>query len=390
MSETPNLELAEQWGAHLAALPPEGRDTAVQFARQYVATHLPEEELPPENPPAPIRTLGEYLDTEIETPPAIIAPGLVVEGGVSVLISRGGKGKTALSLNRLLRWGAGLPLHDELPEVNVPFDGEPVKSLIIENEGSPGHFQRILRRILDGPCFTPAQRELARENVSIWGDGGWSGLKVDDKTDLELIMRGVEESGCKVLFLEPFRGLWTGEENSSTEMSQTLDKISSVANGYGVGVMITHHERKSKPGEGGDAMDVARGSGVFEGHCGVMERWKPVKNGSLRELSWLKARFEEAPAPIRMQFDRERWGYDYVPESEIKRGVLQFFQAFPGTYWKAPAVASEIDEDYNKVQKAMKELANETPPRLKSTAGDGAVQYIFHESGADDGEALAF
>jgi hypothetical protein len=301
----------------------------------------------------PVRSLGDFLDHEIVLPPMLVDPGLVARGAVHVMYARGGKGKTAVSLNRLVKWAAGRPMFDELPDVMKPT--KPLRTLIVENEGAPAHFQRILARIVNGKhdderIFDDEQTELIRSNISIWGDGGWSKMKLDDPDNLDLVKRGIEAAQADILFLEPFRGIWKGDEQDSTAMSNVLDALSEIANEYSIGVLLTHHERKTN--ENADHMDASRGSTAFEGHCAVMERWRSVSSGHQRELLWAKNRFEPEPPPVRMKFVRERWGYEYVAEDANVRRVMAVLHQVAPDYIAVPAVADELNgEDQQQVRR---------------------------------------
>jgi hypothetical protein len=102
----------EAYAAYLAGLPSDdARAVAEQQKRMLVLAELPDEEVGK----PPVTALGDYLDNEIQLPPMLVEPGLVARGAISAMISRGGKGKTALSLNRLIRWSMGKPVFDDLP-----------------------------------------------------------------------------------------------------------------------------------------------------------------------------------------------------------------------------------------------------------------------------------
>lgn len=362
----------------------------------------------------PVRKLGEYLDWEIPYPPMLIEPGLVARGAITAMTARGGKGKTTLALNRLIRWSMGQPLFHELPEVPLtPRDGEaqilsPVKQdgrdglrvLIIENEGAPGHFQLMLQTIITGgerdadgrvttPFYTPEEIALARENVHIWGDGGWSRMKMDSPENHALVQRAVSEVQPDILFMEPFRGLWSGEENDSTAMANVLDNLSEIAMVGECAVMLTHHEKKGYD-NAEDAMSAARGSTALEGHAAVMERYVPARGDKQRELSWPKTRFAERQAPVRMEFDRRNWAYTYVAEADVKRAIKQFLMQFPDQYLGKAEIAEELDEKQPKIAKPLKELVDDG--EIKARPGmDGQgnkMGYAYHQS-ADDEDALA-
>jgi len=372
------------YGDFLAGLSSdEDRQKAMQQLKQLVLAQLPDQEIGK----PPISTLGEYLDTEIELPPMLVEPGLVARGAISAMIARGGKGKTAVSLNRLVRWSMGKPLVDELPDLMKPVGA--LRVLIIENEGAPGHFQTVLRTILMENDFTADEIALARENVIIWGDGGWSGLKLDDPENIALVDRAVGETNCDIVFIEPFRGLWRGDENSSTEMANVLDAISDIANRHDCAALLTHHENKSGGNENTDPMSAARGSSVMEAVAAVMERWSPVKGGRQRELSWIKARFAEAPAPVRLEFDREKWSYRHVAEEEGEREVLGLLSQFPGQYMTLAEMKDELGESYQKVRKWANALSEEGKIKKRSDAGQMHYCYLGSESGDDETSPLA-
>jgi hypothetical protein len=273
-----------------------------------------------------VRTLGEYLDSEIAVPPELVTPYQVVRGGLNAIIGRSGKGKTVMSLNRLLRWSAGKSLFDDLKDsdgkhVLEPVGG-PLKCLIIENEGAAGMFHRQIGIMLNsGDYLSEDDRKLAKENCLIWGDGGYSNLKVDDPAKWNPVRRGIEKHKPDIVFVEPFRSLWAGEENSATEMSAVIDGLVQVAAEFECAVLIAHHEKKGGAGED-DKMSAARGSTVLENFVTVMENFEGVKGVDQRELSWSKSRHAKAPNPVRMEWDEHAWWYRWVPSSEIEEAVL--------------------------------------------------------------------
>lgn len=382
MTLTPEIE---KYGDYIAAMPDSAsRDAAKQALRQYVVAQMPEEQLGEDYV---VSTLGEYLDREIELPPMLVEPGLVARGALSSMTSRAGKGKTALSMNKLVRWSMGKPLFDDLPDVLAPV--EPLRILMIENEGAPGHFQECLMKVLHKNDFTKAEIELARENVHIWGDGGWSGLKLDHDENVEMVSTAAARTRADIVFIEPFRGLWNGEENSSTEMNVVLDAMSRIANENMCAVMITHHETKSGGGE--EAMDAARGSTAFEGHVAVMERWSHIRGGRQSELTWVKWRFAEKAAPVRMEFDRDRWSYRLVEESELERDVLKLLGQFPGDYFTLAEIMEELEmasKEAQSLRRTCKTLVDDN--RLRERRADGGAQWCIKTSDNDDaGETLA-
>jgi len=151
-------------------------------------------------------------------------------------------------------------------------------------------------------------------------------------------------------------------------------------------VMITHHERKSGVEGNEDAMSAARGSGVLEGAAAVMERWKPVKADRQRELSWIKNRFEERPAEVRMEFMRESWSYRLIAESDGEREVLALLGQFPDQYLSLDEIKDDLEESYGKVRRWCKQLAEDDRVRQKRIEN----KLVYASKGSNgDAESLA-
>jgi hypothetical protein len=373
--------------AWLASLPAEERERQLVHARTLAIAAAPDDEVL-EKPP--VRTLGEYLDTPLALPPMLVEPGQLARGAVTALIARGGKGKTTMTLNRLLRWSIGKPMFAEREDIMVPV--APLKVLVIENEGAPGFFQEKLALMTEQ--LEGEDRALARENVLVWGEGGWPRLKLDHEGDRETLQRALDEHRPDVLFMEPFRSLHRGEENSSTDMQLLMDTIADLAAEYGAGVLLTHHENKGGPGDDGEQMTAARGSTVLEADSAVMERYKQVR-ANVSELSWIKTRFGNRAAPVRMEFQWETWGYRYVPEEESWQAVLTVLAGANGVPLSVSEISEEVDESQAAVRKTLKTHAEDDPRiRVHRSVSTGAgstgkrYQLVLDEDDDDGGLPL--
>jgi hypothetical protein len=332
---------------------------------------------------APISPLGEYLEMEIETPPEIVQPGVIVRGEIHVLTARAGKGKTTFLMNCMMRWAAGRPVFDDLPDLLNPGVEGGVKSLIIENEGSAGYFQDRMKDLLNNGGYIDEQKENIKENLLIWGDGSYSGVKVDDESKLELLRRGVKKHRPDLIFLDPFRSIWKGNENDNSEMNEAVDALMQLCHDFECAVFLNHHENKAK--DNMDAMDASRGGTVFEGVVATMLRWQHVKNGSLSELSFSKMRYKPktgAPAPIRMRFDFDTWTYEHVGESVLDRQILELLNETP--FMTVVDLAEETDESDSKVRARLKKLVQEK--RVQRIAERGTHKYRVRNGDTDNNE----
>lgn len=381
-----NIDLELQLAEYLAGLPDAERKAAQQRINATTLAELPDAEVGK----PPVRNLGEYLDAEIELPPELVKPYCMAVGAVTAMTARGGKGKTTVNLNRVMRWSMGLPLFPEEPEIFAPV--RPLKILVIENEGAAGHFQKVLRDILqaEGNEFTDEQKDLARENFLVWGDGGWSSLKLDEPENYALIDRACRIHKPDVIFMEPLRGLWTGEENSNTEMANLMDKLNGLANLHECGILITHHEKKGNPEAGIDPMDAARGAAALTDLAAIVESWAPVQGGKQRELKWTKNRFNPfPPAPVRMEFVIERWGYRMVKEDEALRGFIQIMQQVPDQWWTIKALMEESGENYQAARRRAEKLVDEGRAKKKSLGAGEGMGYRLVTNNGDDDEGMA-
>jgi RecA-family ATPase len=364
--------------AHLASLG--DADEVNKFLRQarmLAAANADSEAFEP-----PIRTLGDYLAAEIEVPPVLIHPLMCVRGGLNVTVGRAGKGKTVMNLNRMLRWSAGLPMFDGW----VDGDGnallapdEPLKILIVENEGAAGMFHRQVGLMLHAEDYLPKeQRALVKENTLVWGEGGYSHLKLDDPAKLDGLRRGCEKWKPDLVFIEPFRSLWSGEENSSTEMNVVVDALVGIGTDYNCGVWAAHHEKKGGHGED-DKMSAARGSTVLEGIVTLMENFESTKGGDLRELSWSKSRYEVPPPPVRMEWDHEAKWYKHVPAEAIEDEIMAALADNNDEPMSVADLSEALDETKTKIRDVCKKMKKDDKikalPSVATQNGSTGARY---------------
>lgn len=343
-----------------------GKDEAGRLSLIAHAKLLAMNAAEPEAFEAPIETLGNYLAREIPVPPILVEPALVVRGGITCTIGRAGKGKTQMNVNRILRWACGTPMFTGIKTVDgrgVLEPSDPLKILVIENEGSPGMFHQQITTMVNAEGYLlKAEQEMVKENVLIWGDGGYSGLKLDDEKHLNMIQAGCEKWEPDIVFIEPFRGLWQGDENSSTDMAAVADALSSIAATFDCGVILTHHERKSGAGEDGEKMSAGRGSTVLEGVVATMENFEPAKGGDYRELSWSKIRYGGGVKvfPVRMEWQTGDYWYNHVPLEQTEQSILEALAKQPDDPMTIHELHEETGESETRLRSVLKDLVAAT------------------------------
>jgi hypothetical protein len=377
--------IEKQAADYFAALDADERKEAFQRVNAAIKLSAPVEEI---DPPPPVHNLNEYFAMDLKEPPSLITDCQVVRGEITATISRAGLGKTTLLTNRMMRWSAGLPLFDDQPDVQAP--EEPLRQLLIENEGSGYYMRENMEKLYEHIAITDAKKKLAGENLMVWGDGGYTGLKVDRDEDIEIIERALCEHRPDILYLEPFRGIWTGDENDNSAMEEVLDRLVALANDFECGIMLSHHSNKA-PVEG-DWMGTSRGATALEGKVAAMEVFYAVHNEEYRELRWAKKRYgkNHRPAPIRMEYKFETRSLERVPDSEIEQEVLSFLNAEnPPMWWSKAQIAEEVQETQDRVdKKALRPLLEQG--RIVKKNKEGETKYRYKVGDDDKGEELDF
>jgi hypothetical protein len=360
------VEAVNAFAAELAKHDSDTRARMLAQAKLRAVQGAPDSSFEP-----PIRTLRDYLAAEIEMPPILVEPALVVRGGLNATIGRAGKGKTVLNLNRMLRWSAGLPLFDNwLNADGVPYlqpSGE-LRILIVENEGAAGMFhQQVGIMVSQEEFLTNEQREVVKDNVLVWGEGGYSGLKLDDPAKLDGLRAGVEKHKPDIVYIEPFRSLWNGEENSATEMAVVTDALVGIATDYECGCIIAHHESKGAANYE-EKMSAARGSTVLEGIVTAMENFEPVVGGRFRELSWSKMRHGSPPPQVRMDWVEDAWWYRHVPISEIEGTIIKLLRENDNEPMTVAAFVEATDEKEHALRKRLNKMVDDGVLLSRSSA----------------------
>jgi len=349
---------------------------------------------------APISQLREYLARPIPVPPILVEPALVVRGGILCTVGRAGKGKTQVNLNRILKWACGEPMFEGLftpDEKPVLAPSQPLKTLIIENEGAAGMFHKQLGIMTHADGYlSDEHREMVLDNVLIWGDGGYSGLKLDDPNQLDTVRAGCEKWEPDIVFIEPFRGLWQGDENSSTDMAKVADALSGIAADYDCGVILTHHERKSGAGDDGEKMSAGRGSTVLEGVVATMENFEVAKGGDYRELSWSKIRYGGGSKilPVRMEWQGKDWWYKHVPMGAIEQAILDVLAENDDPLTIGELIVETDEKEYS-IRKIMKSLVEQGKVKKMASmhTGSGSTGQRFRlavSTGNDDDGGMDF
>lgn len=393
MSDEQAPQAVEAFIRHFAGLTDDAQRARLLAQVKSKAMNLaPEEAFEPD-----VTKLRDYLAKEIPIPPSLVWPTIAVRGEITTTLGRAGKGKTTMNLNRIFAWAAGRALfpgwtdHDGNEYLKPE---KPLKTLIAENEGNAGMFHQKVGLLVHQGDLDGEQKEQVLENIYIHGDGGYSGMKLDNPEGVQKLRAAIESCKPDIVFIEPFRSLWRGEENSATDMAVVVDNIVAMATDYECAVILSHHERKGGPSDDGEKMSAARGSTVLEGVVAVMENFESVKDGEYREMTWSKARYLPPPTPVRMEWDRETGWYQWVPISAIEDGVLVALREADDEPLNLTGIAEATGEHKNKLRKIMKQLEDtkrvKKMPSVSTQDGSTGTRWRLpsEDSGGSAGLAL--
>src|SRR4051812_27044468 len=108
-----------------------------------------------------------------------------------------------MNLNRIFAWSAGRALfpgwmdHDNNEYLKPE---KPLKTLIAENEGNASMFHQKVGLLVHNGPLEDYEREMALDNIFVFGDGGYSGLKLDDEAGCARLRAAVESCEPDVVF----------------------------------------------------------------------------------------------------------------------------------------------------------------------------------------------
>lgn len=322
----------------------------------------------PDTPP-PIRSLEEYLAADLSAPPELVAPTMIVKGGITATVADGGTGKTSMALNRILCWAAGLQ-----PWPITPYTpAQPIRTLVIENEGAGRLFQDKIRDMITGITRQDLLDRLdeVKRNVLVWGDGGYAGIRLDEPKWYTQVARGIDEHRPDMVFIEPFSRLGSFDENSNTEVNAFVSMLEELAAKYQTAIYLCHHKTKGWTEDPLDLQYKSRGASALGDAVTYFEFMRHAAGGGERELDCTKNKFADRPGPFRFKWREDNSGwYDFIsPEAKL----TQVVQALDESGSSIEEVALRIGD------KRGPERADRTYQWLMQAIDAGQARVVKHQ-----------
>jgi regulatory protein RepA len=191
-----------------------------------------------------------------EQPPELdyVLPSLLA-GTVGAFVAPGGTGKSMFALELAVYIAGGPDLLGVGPLTQGPVvyisAEDPVKVIM--------HRLQAIRQHL-----SLEQIEVVSQNLVIESVAGLAPDLLDEKC-VELLVK--QSEGQRLLILDTLRRFSTEDENSSSAMSQVLNRLEHIAVRTDAAVLFIHHTSKDSDGQ-----HTGRGSSVIVYHC----RWQSV------------------------------------------------------------------------------------------------------------------
>lgn len=215
------------------------------------------------------RNLAKAL-SEPPTAPDDVLPGLPV-GTVGALVAPGGTGKTMFAFGLAMELACGKPWLRQSLGLNAKQACAPQPVAMVVAEESEAEMHRRLWRILESmlPAGSKAlsvrdeMRELLQRHLCIYPIAGR--LRLDEEgSPGDLKALSAIAQGKRMLLLDPLRQLHGADENSSSAMTDIVQKLQTIATRQSCAVLVCHHANKLSTFAGtGHHANASRGAGAL-------------------------------------------------------------------------------------------------------------------------------
>jgi hypothetical protein len=296
------------------------------------------EATPPYMPPVaewsdPTVTFAAFVATKGEAQEPLITceqGTLLPPGGLALLASKTGDGKTTWTVECVLHASAGRDY------VGLSFP-RPLNVLVVENEGP----REAFRRKLDARLATWEHGGAPR----IWDEANaWGAVRVSDRTVRERMRAVVEAHAIDLIVSDTLTRFGARGNGTPEETRDFVELLTELGLGRDVAFLLLHHQR-TRPDPGEDELE--RIAGAWPPHADLILLLKRL-GGDRARLSFPKTRWTdgERPASI-LAFDPAAASFvhvaDDVPAERDLVAELAELMA-DGEWWTVTALRKSKEE----------------------------------------------
>lgn len=253
------------------------------------------------------KDLKNYQETEREW----LIDKLIPACSVGVWTGKRATYKTFTALEAIYSIASGQPFLDR-------YITKPCKILYLDKENGVSIMKQRVDMIKKGKNMT---EDLDVAFIC------FSTLKLDKKADIEEIERLINEHKPSLIFIDTYRRAISFDENDAGEVSKLfVDTLRPMVEKYKLSIVLIHHDKKSNGQEGGDEMDMLRGSSDLANYADFILKNKRKGAESKIILEQIKNRNAPEVTPLAISFETDNETFfkfncegDYVPQSKDER-----------------------------------------------------------------------
>jgi hypothetical protein len=308
--------------------------------------------------------LDEFIAAESDLPPALVGADdeiILPAVGLLLLVGRGGRGKTTLTVDAILHMASGI----DWLGFHV---GRALRILMIENEGPRELFRQKLERKRDHWTHPIAGAIFVHTE-------SWGAFTLSDPQAIERLRAFIDNNQIDLVIADPLDTLGVAGVGSPDEVRQFVALMVEAGLNRTVAFWLLHHPHKERTD---DELDEA--AGAWGGKPDTMLRID-VQTGDRARLSFPKVRWSRRsrrPALI-LAFDPATESYTVAAEeSEEERDYLAEVEALlaDGIWRTSREIAAPKDAENPGIganADTVKAVLEENPDRFESRTGEDAV-----------------
>ena len=304
----------------------------IEKARAYVSTNIATMELYETDKEEYYNSIIDNVDVDFgrkfseSVPPAAepIIEGVLAKGGCTVLVGGSGIGKSVLTMN-LSMWAAVAPPNGIFGMLKVP---KPVKSVFLQSENDQHTLWDRVHKITSAD---PDMKEGYR-NVFIPSFNGRArciGFDFRSEYFRKLVMILKAKTKADVLVVDPAISFLGAEENSNSEIRESLDALTRIATDANMSVILVHH-----PGKMGNmGVYSGRGASAIADWASNLLTLNTVKLSNVKciKVTVEKSRTSSVIDPFYIQMDQNLIFRKYDPHGPLVSTVMEVLMQNGGT-----------------------------------------------------------
>jgi hypothetical protein len=314
--------------------------------------------------PEPLRVI-KVEDIDVKAEPDWLIHGMVPAGSCALLVGEPKTGKTWLAADLAVSIASMTPFLEREAVERVPVLYVPAEDSI------PSWGDRVEGLALARGLERRGLQVFAAEDVAI---------RLEDGRDLGRLRGAIEQTGARLVILDPLAMLHGADENKSGEMLNVLRGVRYLSQQTGATILVTHHMRKPN-GTAGRRAHRIRGSSALHGWADAIFLLEAVEKTGGARLD-VEARAFRPPPPIGVRLEtahgpdgRPRYWHAVEPveedKADLKERIIRELAKVGGPLTRSD-LAKKVGGRKADVLKAIQELVDEG----KLRACGGGVELV--------------